>query len=202
MSVQPARVYMIHLRRPHPKSTRPDDKRSDPFWEFGSFGLNNCHQKNVLNPRHMQEVEGARLAFAQGGKKGMRLLFITGPIHVEAHKRFREAHWAPGAMPFKYPEAPLIVDEKGHSDFPKLKHYISGTRRSGWQAKFSSPFRARSTPLPRALAAELLRNYDKKRSETRSFARTYEEALPSPPPTVDRDRAATYKELLGRAEGK
>src|ERR1035438_6995686 len=64
-------VFIVHLRRPKSKC----DPRSDPFWEFGSFGMTGCHASNLMNPRNAQNLECARLAFVQGGPKGMRLVY-------------------------------------------------------------------------------------------------------------------------------
>ena len=40
------KVILVHLRRPRSRS----DKRDDPFWEFGSFGITGCHARNLLHP--------------------------------------------------------------------------------------------------------------------------------------------------------
>jgi hypothetical protein len=40
-------VFVVMLRRP-----RKNDRRSDPFWEFGSFGCTGCHGKNLLHPKN------------------------------------------------------------------------------------------------------------------------------------------------------
>ena len=57
-------IRIVMLRRP-----RKDGKemRSDPFWEFGSFGITGCHANNIMHPKRCKELEGTRLAFAQGG---------------------------------------------------------------------------------------------------------------------------------------
>jgi hypothetical protein len=60
------------LRRPG-----KNDRRTDPFWEFGSFGCTGCHEKNLLHPMNCQIRNGDRLAFVQGGKCGLRLLLVT-----------------------------------------------------------------------------------------------------------------------------
>jgi hypothetical protein len=54
------------LRRP-----RKNDRRTDPFWELGSFGCSGCHGKNLLHPKNCQISNGDRLAFVQGGKGGL-----------------------------------------------------------------------------------------------------------------------------------
>ena len=36
-------VFIVHLRRP--KKNDPEEMRSDPFWEFGSFGCTGCHSR-------------------------------------------------------------------------------------------------------------------------------------------------------------
>jgi hypothetical protein len=66
-----ARVIVVHLRQP--KRGDPGESRSDPFYEFGSFGCTKCHSRNLMHPRRAHELDGARFAFAQGGRLGFRL---------------------------------------------------------------------------------------------------------------------------------
>lgn len=89
-----APVIIVHLRRP-----RSGDKRTDPLYEFGSFGLTGCHRNNLLADR---AAAGARLAFAQGGDLGFRLVMLTPIVDVRQLADRREAFWLPGEMPLRY----------------------------------------------------------------------------------------------------
>ncbi len=42
-------VLVALLRQP--RMERPNEMRSDPFWEFGSFGLTGCHKTNLMHPK-------------------------------------------------------------------------------------------------------------------------------------------------------
>jgi hypothetical protein len=72
------KVIIVVLRRP--KKSNKKEMRSDPFYEFGSFGCTKCHRRNLLNPRKSHELIGVRLAFAQGGKDGFKLVHLTSSI--------------------------------------------------------------------------------------------------------------------------
>ena len=63
-----ADVVLVMLRRPDERD--PEEKRSDPFWEFGSFGCTRCHQSSLMNPRRLHEIDGYQFAFCQGGGQG------------------------------------------------------------------------------------------------------------------------------------
>ena len=78
------RVIIVHLRQP--VRGDPSEMRSDPFYEFGSFGCTECHLKNLMNPRRSHELEGVRFAFAQGGTLGFRLVHLTPPARVVNHR--------------------------------------------------------------------------------------------------------------------
>src|ERR1022692_741575 len=84
-------VIIVHLRRPGSRN----DKRSDPFWEFGSFGITGCHERNLLSLRNAEKLDGVRLAFAQGGPKGTRLVHLTPPVKIIPHQHYIEAQWSP-----------------------------------------------------------------------------------------------------------
>src|SRR5450432_3018006 len=109
------RVVVVHLRRP--RLSNPKEMRTDPFWEFGSFGLTGCHSTNLMNPKKSSELNGVRFAFAQGGKLGMRLVYLSPPIKIALHGSLCEAIWQPREMPFKYSSAPVLIDNGGGSDF-------------------------------------------------------------------------------------
>src|SRR5205814_8322552 len=56
-----------------------------PLWEFGSFGCTGCHNRNLMNPNRLTELSGARLAFAQNGDLGIKLVHLTPPVSVVHH---------------------------------------------------------------------------------------------------------------------
>jgi hypothetical protein len=193
------RVVIVHLRRP--KLSNPKEMRSDPFWEFGSFGLTGCHSTNLMNQKKSSELNGVRFAFAQGGELGMRLVYLSPPIKIAIHGSLCEAIWQPRKMPFKYSAAPVLIDHLGGSDFPLLKRLLKRTDRGGWLGRFSSRFRSRRQPLEAELSQELVRGYERARSSASASAlsRIYVDALPYAPPIVDPDREATYSDRLEKA---
>jgi hypothetical protein len=189
------KVIIVVLRQPRKD---PDEKRSDPFWEFGSFGRTRCHSSNLMNPKKIHLLTGVRLAFAQGGKEGFKLVHLTPPIHVISHGDFAEAAWSPIEMPFKYKHAPLLVDNDGNSDFPLLLHSIERTNSPSWRAKFAARFRARREVLANEITREIIEVFSKSKNArgADSIASSYVEALPYSPPCEDVDREYTYLELL------
>jgi len=193
------RVVVVHLRRPH--LSNPEEMRSDPFWEFGSFGLTGCHSKNLMNPKKSSELNGVRFAFAQGGDLGMRLVYLSPPIKIARHGSLCEATWQPHEMPFKYSAAPVLIDHAGQTAFPLLKGFLKRTDRGGWLGRFSSRFRSRRQPLEAQLGKELVRVYEEARKSASALAlsRFYFDALPYAPPNVDRDRESTYSDRLEKA---
>lgn len=193
-------VFIVHLRRPKSKC----DPRSDPFWELGSFGMTGCHASNLMNPRNAENIEGARLAFAQGGPEGMRLVHLTPRIKVVLHKNKIEATWTPAKMPFRYQGAPILAYNEGLSDFPELEKTLKHGNRSTIEAQFSSLFRSRTTPLQDLLAIELIRVYTEMRNAASrsAIAMIYVDALPWAPTMIDQSRQLVYEELLDAARGK
>jgi hypothetical protein len=188
------RVYFVHLRRPG-----VNDPRTDPMYEFGSFGCTKCHSKNLLHPRHAEKLNGARLAFVQGGNRGHRLVFLTPPITVKLWPSNCEARWTPAEMPFKYTEAPLLASKEGRSNFPLVKKFASRTHRPTLVSGFSSRVRSRTQPLkPPALANEVISKYERYRREKprSAIASAYYEALPYCPKRVDYNRKNTYRRLI------
>jgi hypothetical protein len=195
------KVVIVHLRRPGKK-----DKRSDPFWEFGSFGITRCHASNLLNPKRVSELEGRRLAFAQGGKRGTRLVFLTAPIHKAIpYKDRSEVLWNPHLMPFRYESAPLLIDNSAGSDFPLLRGSFKNVSRTTWVGKFASKFRSRREPLENAEARELISRYysHRKKYGQKSIAKNYVDALPrhsAPLSSAQREKKyEKYCEKAGRA---
>ena len=160
------------LRRP-----RKSDPRSDPYYEFGSFGLTGCHSRNLLNPRKAEaRLAGARLAFVQGGSLGMRLICLTPPVTVVSHPTNRiEVRWNKNGNRYnflKYDGAPEITQ------IPALEKLIKAVDRTTMAAKFSSVFRSRTKPLPANVAEALEKSYNRARRLAGHLATHYEETLP------------------------
>ena len=191
-------VVIVHLRRP--RRSDPNEMRSDPFWEFGSFGCTGCHMKNLMNPRRIDELEGARLAFAQGGPEGFRLVLLTPPVHAIRHKNRCELRWDASRVPFRYDRAPLLINNEGESDFPLLRRIIRADRET-WCGRFSSRFRSSRTPLRNDAAGELLRVYQAHMDGVSPEALMvgYADTMPYPPNKVDGHRKRTYRRLLTTA---
>lgn len=195
----PSRVMIIHLRQPNRND--PGESRADPFYEFGSFGCTKCHSRNLMHPRRANELHGARFAFAQGGPLGFRLVHLTPPARVVEHRDRCELVWAPTEPPFRYKFAPVLVNAEGQSDVPTLMHMIRDVRRETWQARFSSAFRSRRTPLPVHVAGEMIQVFDRKRASAKpeALSTSYVDALPYPPNNPDTARHATLAALRGAA---
>jgi len=186
------KVFLVNLRRPNSA-----DFCTDPFYEFGSFGCTKCHSNNLLCTRNAAELKGSRLAFAQGGAGGFRLMLLTPPISVILWSHNCEVRWKPPTMPFKYSEAPILVANDGRSDFPLVKAFSSKTARKTLEGGFASRFRSRSSPLQPEIAEELIVIYEKYRNEKGSsaIAEQYYQALPYVT-RMDRYRKATYRRLI------
>ena len=184
-------IFFVHLRRPGPK-----DPRTDPLYEFGSFGCTKCHCTNLFHPRNAEDLEGSRLAFVQGGEDGSRLVFLTPPITVKVWADNCEACWTPPEMPFKYSEAPVLVANDGCSDFPLVKAFASRADRSTLEGGLSSRIRSLSSPLPPDMAAQVVSVYERLRKENglSAIAEHYYEALPYVT-EIDHHRTQTYNRL-------
>ena len=194
-----AGVIVVHLRQP--KRNDQSEMRSDPFYEFGSFGCTKCHSSNLMHPARADELDGARLAFAQGGPLGFRLVHLSPPARVLNHRDRCELQWSPAEPPFRYDAAPLLVDSAGESDFPSLRASLRRIRRNTWPARFSSAFRSRRDPLSESIAQEMVRVFDRLRARATpaALASTYIDSLPYPPLRPDNDRAATLERLRALA---
>lgn len=198
-----SKLFLIHLRRPD--RSDENEQRDDPFYEKGSFGCTGCHGSNLLHHRNADRIQGARLAFAQGGPSGTRLVFLTPPIQVVRWQSHCEVRWTPISMPFKYQDAPVLVTNEGNSDFPLLMPLIDEANRSTFEGKFSSCFRTRTAELPKELAKQIIRKYDRLRSSrskrsSSMIAETYDQALPFPPPKADRNRERTYQDFIAKLD--
>src|SRR5687767_7698431 len=108
------RVYFVYLRRP----SRMDDRRNDPFWEFGSFGKTGCHSRNLLHPKKSPLEDGDRLAFLQGGNQEIRVIGLTPPIEVARAGTRIELRWDKSYRPLPYSAAPLLISNNEETDFP------------------------------------------------------------------------------------
>lgn len=190
------RVVIVHLRQP--RRGDANEMRTDPFYEFGSFGCTGCHRKNLMNPKRLHELDRARLAFIQGGMGQFRLVMLTPPVQSIKHTGVCELKWEPTHAPFRFEEAPLIIDRAGNTDFPALKHLIRLADRTTWPARFSSKFRSSRTPLRSDVAEEMCRVYRQMQAHAgpECFATGYEQALPYPPNVIDPDRKGTYQRLI------
>lgn len=193
-------VLVALLRQPHME--RPNEMRSDPFWEFGSFGLTGCHKTNLMHPKKVHELTGCRIAFVQGGDAGFKLVYLTPPVTPIPYSDRSEIRWVAegdaGEMPLRYERAPFIISTEGVSDFPEIVQIFENVRRSGWMGRFASKFRTRREPLPDACARQLIRVWDARirKAQPGDFARIYTDALPRNPPKTDYNRRDTYDQML------
>jgi len=185
------RVIIVLLRRP---STARTERRDDPFWESGSFGCTGCHNRNLMNPKRAYELNGARLAFVQGGPLGFRLVHVTPEIWIEPTSRGVEARWRPGQMPLRYSAAPLVIDNDGATDIPILAAQSDGIHRSTAIARFASAFRSRRMPVAGEIGAAIIACYRTARTNGR-IAKSYTDAMPRPPAIVELDRLHRYRTL-------
>lgn len=184
-----------------------DDSRTDPFWEFGSFGCTGCHDKNLLHPKNCQITDGDRLAFVQGGHLGSRLLLVTPPVerfdHAGGSPKGRvELRWDFGKKPFRYDCAPSLFESPSPRQlglFPKLAGDVAGAHRTTIAAKFASRFRARTRPLEPEFARELVNGFKARVAAATSsdFIGRYNDALPwCDCPRSSSDRRSDYRRLL------
>jgi hypothetical protein len=196
------RLFIVMLRRP-----QKDDPRTDPFWEFGSFGCTGCHARNLLHPKNCQIGNGDRLAFVQGGKIGSRLLLVTPPVerfdHPGGNPKGRvELRWDLSRKPFRYDCAPSLFESPAPGSprlFPRMADSLTQTNRSTIDAKLASRFRARTSPLEPELACELDEGFTAavKKAKESDFITCYEEALPwCDCPSSASERRRNYQQRL------
>jgi len=205
-----SKVYLVHLRRPDSATKNPDERRDDPFYEFGSFGCTKCHSTNLLHPNHAEDRKGARLAFVQGGRLGSRLVFLTPPITIKKWADNCEARWTPAEMPFKYKEAPILVSNDGlvsndnKTGFPLVRRFALQAGGRKIEGRLSSRIRSRVRPLEPKLAREVVKVYEAKRRKAplSALASTYDNALPWKPPKTDRKRKATYQFFIAQRQSE
>lgn len=173
-----ANIFIVHLRRP--SKSAAVDPRTDPFYEFGSFGCTGCHSRNLLHAKNFSKVNLARFAFSQGGHDGFRLVFLTPPVDLLLRGNRCEAKWQPAEMPFRYHSAPILVANNSFSQFPLLEGFVDGTSRTTIEGGFSSKFRSCVTPLQPDIATELIDVYEtcRKTCDSSDIATEYWHALP------------------------
>ncbi|MHB8425797.1 MAG: hypothetical protein ACYDB9_11735 [Gammaproteobacteria bacterium] len=150
-------LYFVFLRRPCNLS----DRRDDPFWEFGSFGRTGCHHNNLMHPKRTRLLEGARLAFLQGGRGEIRLVGLTPPIKIMPTAEGIEARWDKSVLPYKFSEAPIFIDNTGHTDFPGVKSLFDKAPRTTWCGKAGSCLRSRTHAINEKLAASIIKIFGK-----------------------------------------
>lgn len=168
------KVFVVMLRRP-----RVGDSRSDPYYEFGSFGLTGCHSKNLLHPERAQErLNNSRLAFVQGGDKGLRLICLTPPVTVVRHPGNKiEVLWRKSSRRYQFLRYDSGVEIL---EIPGVERIIAKVNRSKPMAKFSSKFRTSVKPLDENISKALEKEYRKACQSTNRLASRYDEALPKP----------------------
>lgn len=191
------KLFFVQLRRPHRASTNPDERRDDPFYEFGSFGCTGCHSSNLLHPRNADNLAGGRLAFVQGGPLGSRLVLLTPPVTVRKYQDRCEVKWKPAEMPFRYERAPVLAWNSGRSHFPLVEQFAAKTRRRTIEGGLSSRLRTLKREASTGMANQIIRTYERLRraSGEDAVALTYVEALPHDPPVIDVHRRVTYRRL-------
>lgn len=158
-------VYTVYLRQP----AGMDDRRCDPFWEFGSFGSTGCHSSNLLHPRHSPLTAGDRLVFLQGSSGEVRAIAMTPPIRVGGNSARLEALWDPAYRPIPYAHAPLFIDNSGRTDFPSLLAMLKGVKRDTPCSAVGSKFRSRCTALDKPLAMEILTWFEGPRGRANAY---------------------------------
>lgn len=199
-----SKLFMVVLRQP--RKSDKNEMRSDPFWEFGSFGMTGCHSHNLMNIRNIDHVRGVRLAFAQGGPDDIRLVYITPPVVAKARGGFFEATWTPSSMPLRFENAPVIINRNGDSDFDRLCDEILSHKTQSNLQKFTSAYRARTSEVENEIADEIIRVFNKFFKHQSNIAKSYEEALPYLPRVVDKKRKSTLlslrKDSMGTGSAK
>lgn len=154
-------LFVVYLRRPH-----GNDQRSDPFWEFNSFGRTGCHSRNLLSPRCRIEPGVSSVLFLQGGAGSIRavalaevseIVSFTLPARGQKSKREgRELRWGSIIGPFVFESAPLLLDNDRNSEFQMLAEYLlKRTRRNTPVAAVASRLRARAKELDAPFAVEV-----------------------------------------------
>jgi hypothetical protein len=197
-------LFIVFLRRPG-----KNDGRSDPYWEFGSFGCTSCHHDNLLNPKKQHVKTGDRLAFVQGGEEGCKLLLITPPVERVQHEGPRvELRWAKTSQPFRYLSGCTpVLAKQGVKNviLAELAKLVNGANRSTAEAKMASRLRTRSQPLDSKAAKELIVLFESARAVATAsdFIQSYSDALPwrIDSPRSLKERRTEYRDLLSELGG-
>lgn len=149
-------LYFVFLRRPRTVI----DLRSDPFWEFGSFGVTGCHRKNLLHPIRTPLRDGDRLVFLQGGDQEIRAVALTPPVKVLGDAQRLDLRWDRAYQPIPYADAPVLIDNDGHTDFPEVRALLANAQRSTYCGKAGSRLRSRTSPIEAKLAEQILEKFE------------------------------------------
>lgn len=155
----PSRIvstYLVFLRRPWSLA----DRRNDPFWEFGSFGRTGCHARNLLHPGRSPLRDGDRLAFLQGGPDEIRIVGLTPPVRIALFDNAIEVRWDRRYRPFRFADAPLLINNRGRTDVPAVRPLLRGARRSTPCGQAASKFRSRTGSISPQLAQQILACHD------------------------------------------
>jgi hypothetical protein len=148
-------VYFVYLRQPKDMN----DRRDDPFWEFGSFGKTGCHRKNLLHPKNSRIQYGDQLAFLQGGKAEIRVVGLSPSLRVAGSTNQIELMWDKTYRPLPYLSAPVLINNAGESAFPAVfaALRLSHTNRTTLCGAAASRLRSRSTEVSYELSQEITR---------------------------------------------
>lgn len=144
-------LFFIFLRRPRTVT----DLRSDPFWEFGSFGQTGCHRTNLLHPARTPLREGDRLVFLQGGDQEIRAVALTPPIQIQSCMGRLDLRWDRDYRPIPYVEAPVLINNQGQTNFSAVFDIVADTQRSTFCGKAASRLRSLTRPIKPELATQL-----------------------------------------------
>ena len=211
-----AGVIIVLLRRPYRHQS--DERRDDPFWEFGSFGCTGCHRTNLMNPRRSHELVGKHLAFVQGGDRGSRLVHVTPPIVdiCRLSDEICEAVWSPTDMPlaavdwwsrlgnFLSPTSrPCRSKNRSRLIFASRDGPASPSGAAFRCAIFASGFRSRRKAVAGEVGTQILSVYQQFRRGGAEVAKDYVQAMPYEPPQIEQDRRARYElKRRGACDGR
>lgn len=147
-------VFFVYLRRPQGS----DDRRNDPFWEYGSFGKTGCHAGNLLHPQNSRIRDGDRLAFLQGGQSEIRVVGLTPPVQVAGTEARIELRWDNAYRPIPFSSAPILINNTSESAFPAVYSALrlDETDRTTYCGAAASRLRSRSTEITGELAQEII----------------------------------------------
>lgn len=148
----------------------------------------------AFSNKRAYELNGARLAFVQGGPLGFRLVHVTPEIWIDSISRGVEVRWLPCGMPLRYSSAPLVIDNDGGTDIPGLAAQSDGVDRSTGVARFASAFRSRRTPVAGEIGAGMIACYRAARTSGRT-AKSYTDAMPPSPAIIEPNRRRRYQSL-------